>query len=58
MNGDRADAAALVARAEFPDATPRGIAGVIARLVSSGELAPGERLPTVRDLAAALGVSP
>ena len=58
MNGDRADAAGLVARAEFPDATPRGIAGVIARLVSSGELAPGERLPTVRDLAAALGVSP
>ncbi|MDR6906105.1 DNA-binding transcriptional MocR family regulator [Agromyces sp. 3263] len=58
MNGDRADAAALVARAQFPDATPRGIAGVIARRVSSGELAPGERLPTVRDLAAVLGVSP
>jgi DNA-binding transcriptional MocR family regulator len=40
------------------DASPSGIAGAIARLISSGELAPGDRLPTVRELAADLGVSP
>ena len=38
--------------------TPRGIAGAIARLITSGDLAPGDRLPTVRALAADLGVSP
>ena len=40
------------------DATPQGIAGAIGRLISSGDLAPGDRLPTVRELAAELGVSP
>ena len=40
------------------DRSPRGIAGAIARLISSGDLAPGDRLPTVRELAADLGVSP
>ena len=58
LTGDRSDAAALSALAEFPDTTPRGIAGVIARLVNSGELGAGDRLPTVRELAGALGVSP
>jgi DNA-binding transcriptional MocR family regulator len=48
----------LIAHVEFPDATPRGIAGVIARLVHAGELEEGTRLPTVRALAASLGVSP
>ena len=38
--------------------TPRGIAAGIARLITSGDLAPGDRLPTVRALAADLGVSP
>lgn len=56
--GARLDAASLLAVAEFPDASPRGIAGVIARLVNSGELGTGSRLPTVRELAGALGVSP
>ncbi len=46
-----------VARA-VDDRTPQGIAAAIARLVTSGELAPGDRLPTVRELAADLGVSP
>lgn len=40
------------------EATPSGIAGAIARLISSGDLAPGDRLPTVRELASDLGVSP
>jgi DNA-binding transcriptional MocR family regulator len=38
--------------------SPSGIAGAIARLIASGDLAPGDRLPTVRELAADLGVSP
>lgn len=58
MTGVRVDAPALTALAEFPDTTPRGIAGVIARLVNAGELDAGSRLPTVRELAGALGVSP
>jgi DNA-binding transcriptional MocR family regulator len=37
--------------------TPQGIAGEISRLVADGTLAPGDRLPTVRDVAAELGVS-
>ncbi|MBB2975401.1 DNA-binding transcriptional MocR family regulator [Microbacterium endophyticum] len=43
---------------EFSDRTPQGIAGVLARLISEGVLAPGDRLPTVRDIAADLAVSP
>ncbi|MGC5170903.1 aminotransferase class I/II-fold pyridoxal phosphate-dependent enzyme [Microbacterium sp. DT81.1] len=43
---------------EFPDRSPGGIAATIARGVSAGDLAPGDRLPTVRTLAAAIGVSP
>jgi DNA-binding transcriptional MocR family regulator len=44
--------------AEFTDRSPQGIAAVIARLVTEGVLAPGDRLPTVREIAADLGVSP
>ena len=40
------------------ESTPRGIASAIARLITSGELQPGDRIPTVRDLAVRLGVSP
>jgi len=40
------------------DRTPHGIAGAFSRAVRAGELAPGDRLPTVRDVAAELGVSP
>ncbi|HEX4403046.1 MAG TPA: aminotransferase class I/II-fold pyridoxal phosphate-dependent enzyme [Galbitalea sp.] len=40
------------------DSSPSGIAGTIARLIASGDLAPGDRLPTVRELAAELSVSP
>jgi DNA-binding transcriptional MocR family regulator len=40
------------------DPSPSGIAGTIARLIASGDLAPGDRLPTVRELASDLGVSP
>lgn len=40
------------------DRSARGIAAVIGRTISSGELADGIRLPTVRELARRLGVSP
>jgi DNA-binding transcriptional MocR family regulator len=40
------------------DVSPRGIAGAFSRAIRAGSLAPGDRLPTVRDVAAELGVSP
>ncbi|MDF1595027.1 MAG: aminotransferase class I/II-fold pyridoxal phosphate-dependent enzyme [Acidimicrobiia bacterium] len=44
--------------AAVSERTPVGIARAVGRLVSSGEAKPGDRLPTVRALAAALSVSP
>ncbi|RFA15439.1 GntR family transcriptional regulator [Subtercola boreus] len=38
--------------------TPEAIAAAVSRLIRSGGIASGDRLPTVRDLARALGVSP
>lgn len=58
VSGIRVDAVRLIDLADFSDASPRSIAGEVARLVNAGELAGGQRLPTVRELAAALGVSP
>lgn len=43
---------------EIQNHTPVGISAALGRLIASGELAPGERLPTVRELARLLGVSP
>ncbi len=40
------------------DRSARGIAGVIGRMISAEELPDGIRLPTVRELARRLGVSP
>ncbi|MGA8846510.1 MAG: aminotransferase class I/II-fold pyridoxal phosphate-dependent enzyme [Nocardioides sp.] len=40
------------------DRSPPGIAGAFSRAIRAGTLAPGDRLPTVRDVAADLGVSP
>lgn len=40
------------------DRSAQGIAAAVSRLVHSGELTPGSRLPTVRDIARELGVSP
>jgi DNA-binding transcriptional MocR family regulator len=44
--------------AHVEDRSPRGIAAAVSRLVRTGELRPGDRLPTVRELAADLAVSP
>ncbi|MGO2658312.1 MAG: PLP-dependent aminotransferase family protein [Mycetocola reblochoni] len=46
-----------IARA-IDDTSPTGIAAAISRLITGGEIAPGERLPTVRELASRIGVSP
>ncbi len=43
---------------ELTDRSSKGIAAAIGRLVSSGELTEGSRLPTVRELSRVLGVSP
>jgi len=43
---------------QIDGASAKAIATSISRLVTSGELAPGTQLPTVRALATALGVSP
>lgn len=40
------------------DRSPAGIAGAFSRAIRAGELSPGDRLPTVREVAAELGVSP
>ncbi len=40
------------------DRSAKGIAAAIGRLISAGDLAPGHRLPTVRELSRSLGVSP
>jgi DNA-binding transcriptional MocR family regulator len=44
--------------ASLNDRTPAGIASAIARQITTGEVVPGDRLPTVRDVATELGVSP
>src|SRR3954471_14743688 len=47
----------LIAEA-VADRSARGIAAAVSRLVNTGALAGGARLPTVRDVARELGVSP
>ncbi len=46
----------IVDSIEHPNA--QGVAAAVGRLISSGELAEGQRLPTVRAIARELGVSP
>jgi DNA-binding transcriptional MocR family regulator len=44
--------------AAIDDRSARGIAGAVSRLVMSGALPAGTRLPTVRELATEVGISP
>src|SRR5690554_1871 len=44
--------------AEIEKRTPAGIAAGVGRLIHSGRLSVGDRLPTVREIATELGVSP
>ncbi|WP_297082457.1 aminotransferase class I/II-fold pyridoxal phosphate-dependent enzyme [uncultured Demequina sp.] len=44
--------------AEIDEPTPRGIAAAISMLIRTGQIPPGTRLPTVRQIGARLGVSP
>lgn len=44
--------------ADLDGASPESISGFFARKITTGELVQGERLPTVRQTAEALGVSP
>ncbi len=46
----------IVDAVEYPNA--QGVAAAVGRLISSGELAEGQRLPTVRAIARELAVSP
>src|SRR5919112_5523803 len=55
-NGGR-NLLALIAGA-VDDRSARGIAAAMSRLVTAGDLPGGTRLPTVRDVARELGVSP
>lgn len=43
---------------DLADRSPRGIAGAVSRAIRAGDLVAGDRLPTVREVAAELGVSP
>ena len=44
--------------ADVAERTPRGIAAAVNRVIRTGRVVPGQRLPTVRDVARELGVSP
>lgn len=54
---DDSDVLALVSAAVL-DRSPKGIAAAVHRLIRAGRLESGERLPTVRELAKELNVSP
>ncbi|MFE7799207.1 PLP-dependent aminotransferase family protein [Nocardia sp. NPDC057440] len=61
-NNGEVPAPAVVSPAEFTadldDRTPAGIAAAVSRRIRSGALQPGSRLPTVREVARELRVSP
>ena len=55
--GSPGSAVSVVAGAVM-DRSPKGIAAAVHRLIRAGRLTTGDRLPTVRDLAKELGISP
>lgn len=56
--GDGVDPIAHLVTNAVLDRSPKGIAAAVHRLIRAGRLTTGDRLPTVRDLAKDLGISP
>ena len=54
----RQEAVRILVAEQISDRSPKGIAAAVHRLIRSGRLDSGDRLPTVRELAGDLGVSP
>jgi DNA-binding transcriptional MocR family regulator len=54
---DQADVSRDIS-ASLEDRSAKGIAAAVGRLINSGQLEPETKLPTIRDLSGALGVSP
>lgn len=52
------DPAVSIVASVVVDRSPKGIAAAVHRLIRAGRLTTGDRLPTVRDLAKELGISP
>jgi Predicted transcriptional regulators len=55
-SGTNVPADSVVAFVE--DKSPRGIAAAVHRMIRAEQVGPGDRLPTVRELAMALSISP
>lgn len=58
VTGDELRDVGNIVRDAITDSSPRGIAAAVHRLIRAGRLVTGDRLPTVRELALSIDVSP